>query len=157
MSEKQGARPINVVVQSIQQQAVNVRTAAEHLTNRIITFESYLGQLPGRVEAFTFGEHPDDDGRGEVNLCLKFTREGKDWKLFWADYCEEYHAPDSPMDFKPLVDAPLKIKIAAIRMFPDVLVSVEESQVRIIQQLTEASVEFDKFAKQLMASKQEGR
>jgi hypothetical protein len=137
------------VVESIQDHAADVREAAEELTKRIEQFEVYLATIKGRVETMHFGVHPSSDGvEDQLELAILLHRKGKDWMLSWSDYHPSYHEQHG-MDWQPLKRAPLKIKIAAVRMFPDFLQAIEKSQKRLSEEILEATSRFDVFAETL--------
>ena len=136
------------LIASIESKAVTVRDAATTLSDRIKTFEQYLSRIKGRVETLCFGEHPDattDEEQAYLSLCLKYHRDGKDWKISWSRYHESYHQ-DHAMDFSLLVDAPVKIKIGAIKLFPDLLEAISKSQDRLVKEIEDATEGFDAFA-----------
>ena len=137
------------VVESIQNHAEDVREAAEELTKRIEQFEVYLAAIKGRVDTMHFGVHPSADGvEDQLELAVRLHRKGKDWILSWSDYHPGYHE-EHGMDWQPLKRAPLKIKIAAVRMFPDFLQAIEKSQKRLSEEILESTSQFDAFAKTL--------
>jgi len=144
------------VVASIQDQAARVREAADEITKRIEQFQTYLGSLKGRVDTTHFGVHPDHDPydpQDQVELAVRLHRQDKAWLLSWGNYHPAYD--DRPINWQPLTEAPLKIKIAAVRMFPDLLEAIEKSQVRLAEAIEEATGEFDAFAKTLAANERE--
>lgn len=139
-------RPPADVLTAIDRKSQTIRQEAEKLSSRIEQFEGYLGKLPGRVETICFGRHPDaKTAEDEVLLCLalRLHREGKEWILSWASYHEMFQ--DEPMKFSRLLDAPLRIKIAAVKMFSDFLLAIEKSQDKIVEELKNASHEYDEF------------
>jgi hypothetical protein len=149
-------RPPTVVLTSIDAKASDVRSAATELSARITWFEDYLSKLPGRVETEYHGPHPDAttiNQQEEMALVLKLHREGKAWILSVGSYHEHFTTPEDPIDFKPLADASLKYKIAAVKMFPNLLAAIETSQSKLVQELNAATAEFDAFASQLKEGK----
>ncbi len=139
------------VIQEIAEKANTVRGAATALTQRIEMFENYLSKVKGRVETMCFGLHPNaetEEESAELMLCLKFHRVDKAWIISWADFHQQYHS-ENPMSFSPLVDAPVKIKLAAIPMFSDLLESIAKSQDRLVEQITKGTQSFDAFAETL--------
>jgi hypothetical protein len=156
MSKKKRHRPPPEVIESIQDQAISVREAAGELTKRIKQFEVYLAALKGRVDTVHFGIHPNSSGEQDpLELAIRLHRKAKEWVLSWSDYHPQYHE-EFGMEWQPLKEAPLKIKIAAIRMFPDFFEAIEKSQIRLAEKLTEATSEFDAFAKTLTKNEKEG-
>ena len=150
---KRIVRDPSEIVESIGQKAASVKDAVAALTGRIEQFQTYLGGVRGRVESYCYGAHPDADSeedRNLMSLCLWLHKEGKEWVLSWANHDERHtHYDDYTMNFKPLVDAPLKIKLAAVKMFPDVLETIEKSQSELVRQVTKATEEYDAFAASL--------
>ena len=154
---KKSPRLAPEVVTSIQDQAARVRGAADEITNRIAKFQTYLGSLKGRVDTTHFGTHPDHDlydHQDEVELAVRLHRQEKTWLLSWGNYHPAYD--DRPISWQPLTEAPLKIKIAAVRMFPDLLEAIEKSQIRLAEEIEEATSEFGAFAKTLTKNGKEG-
>jgi hypothetical protein len=133
----------------------DVRDAAAELTKRIIQFTEYLSGLSGRIEATAWGLHPDADSpQSELELGLKFHKQGgRDWIISWSDYYPAHHEIHG-MDWTPLVTAPLKIKLAAVKMFPDLLESIEKSQDRIVAEIQRTSMAFDEFVAGLPTGKE---
>jgi hypothetical protein len=140
-------RPPSVVVQSIEENAASVRKAAAEITARIDKFAQYLSRIPGRTETVCLGDHPDDDDpECPVKLALKFHRDGSQWVLSWGHYSEPNSMPDiPPVHYSPLDEAPMQIKIYAVRMFPEFLEAIVKSQVRIVKKLNKANESFDAF------------
>ena len=146
---KKSPRSAPEVVASIEDHAVGVRNAADEMTKRIEEFQGYLGTLRGRVDTTHFGTHPDSDGpEYELELAIRLHRQQKAWLLSWSNYHPDYHE-EHPMEWQPLKEAPLKIKIAAIRMFPDLLEAIEKSQIRLAREIEKATTEFDAFTETL--------
>ena len=145
------SRPPKVVLQSITTQAERVRRAAAELTKRIEQFQEWLGNLPGRVETDYYGEHPyanDAEDNAMMSLVIRLHRDGKKWILSHATQDERWSHTESGglTEFKPLVDAPLKTKIAAVKMFPNILAAIEQSQMKLVAELEAATSEYDAFA-----------
>lgn len=146
---KKPYRPAPEVIESIQDHAASVRDAAEGLTKRIEQFEVFLGSLKGRVDTMHFGTHPNSgDPQDQLELGIRLHRQGKDWVLSWSDYEPSYHEVHG-MNWQLLKEAPLKIKIAAVKMFPDFLEAIEKSQIQLAEEIIEATSQFDAFAEML--------
>ena len=149
MSETNFRAPTEIVA-SISQNNSEVRNAAAALTERIRHFESYLSNLPGRVDAKALGPHPDAYPGSSLALCLRLSREGKDWAISWATFNLDIDDPDEePREWRLLIDAPLKIKKSAVYIFSDLLLAIEKSQAVLVKELNEASANYDEFAKTL--------
>ena len=150
---KRDPRPPEDILVSIATKAANVRTAAPSLSERIEQFAEYLSKMPGRIEAYCYGSHPEADSpeaAARMSLVLRFFREGKAWMLSYGTYHEGHSDdPENPVNYKPLDDAPLKIKLAAVRMFPDLLAAIDKSQDELVKEITDATAEYDVFAKSL--------
>ena len=150
MATKSPQRSAEEIVKAISEKSKSVRDFATELSSRIVEFQDYLANLPGRVEAYAWGRHPDADDNdedqqafGPLQLGLFLHREGKDWVLS----CGENHAADdSPVKWKPLHEASLKVKIAAIKLFPDLLHAIETSQDELVAEIMQAMSEYDSFA-----------
>lgn len=154
-------RPPAQIIESITVKAANVRTAATALSERIEEFQEYVTRLPGRVEAVVYGDHPDamsPDEHALLSLVLRFHREGKAWMLSYGTHHEEVNNdPDNPVKYQPLTDAPLRIKLAAVKMFPAMLSAVEKSQDDLVKEIESATAEYDAFAQALKIKPKEGK
>ena len=138
------ARPPTDILQSIDRKAVKVREAAAVLTQRIEQFENYLSNLNGRVEAHTFVEHPGSTSNFPLELGLALERSGKSWVITCATFCTGIDPDD--VEWHPLKEASLIIKVAAVQRFPDLLEAIEKSQDRLVGDIQNAVVRFDAFA-----------
>jgi hypothetical protein len=78
---------------------------------------------------------------------LRLHRAGKEWIISCGTFSPEF--PESRIEWSPLVDAAMRIKMAAIKIFPDLLEAIEKSQDRMVVELTRASATYDEFAKTL--------
>ena len=146
MSEKPQRDPQQTIV-AISEQSTLVKDAATELSDRIELFTSWIGKLPGRVETTNYGKHPDDDGAGNLSFCLRLHRDGKEWTISYGSFHEAYNNdPENPVDWKPLSEAPVRIKLLAISQFPDLLESIAKSQKRLAKEIKAACTEFDDFA-----------
>ena len=130
-------------VEAICDKAAEVRHVSQKLAERITQFQDYLGKLPGRVETKIWRSHPDAPDGSDNLIALRLHREGKAWVLSWGNDTE---SNDKPIEWRPLVDAPLKVKLASVKMFPDLLGSIEKSQTKLIDEIVETSAEYDSFA-----------
>jgi hypothetical protein len=154
---KADPRPPKVILESITNQAEKVREAAAELTKRIEHFQQCLGKIPGRVETDYYGADPDADNAEDhffQALVIRLHRTGKNWTLSYAFHDERRSVEESGpfTEFKALVDAPLRIKIAAVKMFPNILAAIEMSQKKLVTELEAAAAEYDAFAATLRAS-----
>lgn len=147
------ARPTQIVLSAISSKAARVRAAATELSAEIESFEQYLGKLPGRVETTCFGDHPDAETtlqQCELSLVLKLHRKGKAWMISYSQFHEAFdNDPENPITFEPLKEAPLKFKIAAVKMFPNLLASIEKSQDTLIKEVEAATIDLKFFASSL--------
>ena len=141
-------RPPQETIAAINEQSMLVKSAATQLSNRIEIFSAWLGNLPGRVETTYYGQHPDDDGSGMLSFCLRLHRDGKAWIISFGNHHEQYNN-EYPVEWKPLTEAPVRLKLLAIAQFPDLLEAIEKSQKQLATQIESACAEFDKFAANL--------
>jgi len=136
------------ILEVIKEGAVEVKDAAAELTATIQHYENYLAHIPGRVYAACFGKHPDDlDADNKCSLFLQFCKQGSEWKIMWSKVIDVLDDFETTM--KPLVDAPLTVKIAAVDMFPDLIESIENNQRELINQVKEANARLEKYIKTL--------
>jgi hypothetical protein len=157
---KQDARPPAQILDSIAKKSADLRVAANELAERIDKFVEYLGKTPGRVEAYAYGEHPDGIGDPQFprELVLYFTREGKGWGLEYGTYHSGFNDdPDNPVELKRLSEAPLKFKLAAVKMFPKLLDAIERQQDNTVKEIKTTAAEFDAFFASLPPNKKEGK
>jgi len=149
------APPPAQVVESIEKKADLVRDAAAELSDEIQSVEAILNKLPGRVETWCFGKHPDG---GELELALHFVRRGQAWMLECGTYHPLYNEdPHNPIDWNPLSEASLRVKMAAVRMFPDLLVAMDKSQDKLVEELGKATAEAAAFKASLKQRTKEGK
>jgi hypothetical protein len=127
-------RPVEIV-DSISERAADVKVAAAAFTDQIREFERYLSNMRGRVEAHCWGKHPDEISE-ENSLFLTFHRPTKEWQIGWARITRD----EIDMDVKitPLVDAPLTVKVAAVKYFPDLLEAIDKSQEKLVEEVVKA-------------------
>lgn len=155
------SRPPDEILKSISTKALDVRTSANELSKRIEKFQEFLGKLPGRVETEFYGSHPDATTPYEdsqLSLVLRLHREGKSWILSYGSFHEQFHNdPDESVTFAPLMDAPLRIKIAAVKIFPNMLAAIEKSQDKLVSEIQYAVSQFDIFAASLPTVAKEGK
>ena len=77
--------------------------------------------------------------------------------MSYGSHHDAYHSdPENVVEYTPLTEVPLKIKIAAVKMFPDLLEAILKSQASLIEDINKAAAEYDAFAKTLNIPK-EGR
>lgn len=112
---------------NIEAGAIKVREAADALCKRIELFQEYLNKLSGRVETSC----------SQGDLTLHLHRKGKGWIVSYKN--------DFSPDGRPLLDAPLVVKMKAVGMFPDLLLSIEKSQELLVHQIDLCSQRFDEF------------
>jgi hypothetical protein len=97
------------------QNAEVIRNQATKLSEQFTAFEQWYNTLAGKIAT----EYCKGD------ICLAIKRQGKGWILLFND--------------SPIQEASLKIKMAAVNMIPDLLLSVRVSQEVLIQELKEAN------------------
>lgn len=153
MSEK-AKQSASDLLQAIESNSSIVRDAANALTHRIVAFEEYLSKVPGRVETALRCEHPDIH-EGTAYLVIAFQRQGKEWGLYYGTERPQLPgnftlgallSPRQPTEFKPLRDAPLKYKVAAISQLPDLLQAMIKTQSELADEIVRATSDFDAFA-----------
>jgi hypothetical protein len=136
------------ITDSIQQKAERVRQAADGVTARIEKFEEWLNRLPGRTETVTYVRHPEARDQDDMTAFgIRLARANKRWALSYASW--EIDDPDEPINWQPLTEASLKLKLHALRMFPTLLESIEKSQQELVNEIEAATKEFDAFAETL--------
>jgi len=130
--------------------AAKVKVNANELSASIFDFQKTLASLPGRVSAGCEGEHPDFRD-GQVSLALWFNRFGKEWLIKWS----AVHASDlehEGADYKPLTDAPLKIKLAAVKLFPKLIDAIAEAQDNLVEEIADAASAVKRLTSTVKAS-----
>jgi hypothetical protein len=140
------------VLESISAGAGEVKEVAAALTEKILIFEAYLSSVRGRVEAACWCKHPDDIDE-QRTLFLKFLKLKAEWQIYWIRLSDLEE--DVETEMKPLIAASLRIKIAAVDAFPDLLESIEENQRELINQVKEATDRLNKYIETL--PKKEGK
>lgn len=143
------------ILDSISKKSAKLREHATALTERIKFFEEYLSKLPGRVDTEYFGTHPDAvtlEEKKAMQFSIKLHRSGKSWALSYSTFSLATGDPDSTTEYKPLIDAPLKIKIAAMRLFPDFLAAIGDHQDQLVHEIAGATADFDQFIVMLNAA-----
>lgn len=153
------SRPSVEVLESIRQKARSVRIAASDLTRRIDAFVEYLSEMPGRTEACVYGEHPDGSGNQfHQSLMLQFQREKSGWGLRYGTFVEGFNDdPENPVDVKPIGDAPLRYKLAIVKLFPDLLEAIEREQSTMVKTLEKATSDLDAFLATLTTTAKEAK
>jgi hypothetical protein len=133
------------ILGAISEKARQVKEAAVLLTDNIEVIQTYLASIKGRTETACSGVHPDDIN-SERSLTLKFHKDGSSWTISWARVVND---EDIPFTFKPLLQAPLRIKVAAARMLPDLIEFIEDQQDKLLNEVNEAANTLDAFYKKL--------
>jgi hypothetical protein len=124
-----------------------INELATALTARIEAFEQWLNALPGRVETSLWIDDPAGDP--QRSLIIELHRSGKRWILSYSWWHDEFSDPGDPIQWTPLMEAPVTVKIAAVRAFPQLLQRMVETQQKLAKQITEAQSVFDDFARQI--------
>jgi hypothetical protein len=142
----------------ISRQAAEVRDAAASLTDRIKQFQSYIGSIPGRVETDHYVHLAGNEG-----IVLRLHRQGKEWVLSFCIHINhglrQGFLPifEEQPEFKLLIDAPLRTKVAAVEAFPSFLDAMVKSQTSLVNSLKASTEEFDQFFSQLPKMEKEGK
>ena len=108
------------------------------------------------MDTCQYGNHPDHGFDPEYSLAIRLHRLDKTWILSWS--CHSIYHNDQlgeKMDWQPLKEAPLKIKIAAVKIFPNLLEAIEKSQIQLAEEIKRATAEFDAFAQTLPRNEKE--
>ena len=147
-------RSPDLIKLAIAEKSIAVKNAANELSARIQCFEAWLGKLPGRVETYCYETHPDAVGMDPLELGLRLHREGKKWVLSYTNYHPSLE-PDG-IDWTPLSEAPLQLKLAAVEMFPNLLAAIENSQEKLAARINMVCTTFDSFASKVGMSGKEG-
>lgn len=163
------------ILKKIEDGSQRVNQLATELSQRIIEFEDWLNQLPGKVHTTLWLPLPRDaDGPRKFGLCL--SRSGKRWSLSYGhtggfrtqswgrgveNQSDAYTSGDDSdikIDWNPLSDASVENKLFAVKHFPQLLAKVTEEQDRLAKKLQNAHGEFDAFAHAIgLTQRKEGK
>ncbi len=124
-------------LKSIETGSQRINTLATQTSQRIVAFEEWLSQLPGKI-ATTYWYESNEDG----SLGLGLSRDGQRWSL-WHEVAN-YHSEET--DYTRLRDAPVEIKVKMVSKFPAFLVHLAEAQTKLAEELEKTNSEFDDFA-----------
>lgn len=121
----------SATVQDIAKLSEKVAELAKGISDRIVLFETWLTNLPGRVPITVKDE----------SLLLRLDREGKQWILYVT-------TPEKECENWPkLTDASLTLKKEAMKRFPRLLDELVQMKTNSVESLEKATAEFDEFVK----------
>lgn len=134
------------IAREIEEQSRKVGELATLLSNRIIVFENWLNDMPGRVEATVWvpAANVDEADFREFSFGLRLGRIDKRWILFY-DYCE----PGDDETWKPLSEANLDVKMEASAVLPRLLDAIKDAQQNRVSQLLASHAKFAAMAKDI--------
>lgn len=128
-----------------EQSALSAQT--DRLNACIVRFEAWIGSLPGRVET-TLGlpdPTPEENPPGlECELLVRLRREGKDWQLVWA-FVEL--GDESSVNWKPLREAGVDIKLYVIPQLPKLVTRMADSQEELKRRVDAVASSFEEFTR----------
>lgn len=104
------------MIKQIQEKSLVVKKLASDLSNKIVEFTEILSTLPGRVQV-------ELDCK---DFSLRFDRSGSIWTI---------EVSESGRPWKPLIEASLKTKMAAVNHFADLILAIVEGQKKLIEDL----------------------
>lgn len=142
------------VLKEIEAASKRVNELATDLSKRILTFEDWLNELPGKVST-TLWVYAPDDTFDQYQFGIHLGRSGKRWTLSYA--FQQQCAPEQEFtDWKPLTEASIETKLHAAKFFPELLKKIVDEQERLAKTLSDAHVEFDAFAEEIGLSLKKG-
>lgn len=154
--EAKGERSPNDVIAVISSQAASVRDAHSELMAKIAKVERWFSELPGRTETTCWKVFEEDFRHGNnKNLGLALHRDKKVWRLDYGFYWDM--SPEDAVEWKPLSDAPVNVKLEAITMLPRLLESMEKTQRDLVKEMAKASKAVDDFIGSLETQRKEGK
>lgn len=133
----------SLIARKIQENSLVVNELASALSQRISDFEDWLRNLPGKVSASVWIDDPNDE---RYVFGIRFARYGQ-WRLsFGCQQRDKEVLDEDNLDWNPLTDASLEIKMAAVAMFPGLLESIAAVQDQRTQELKTVNRDFEAFA-----------
>lgn len=142
MPEKPPSAPAQIL-KNIEAGSQRVNQLATELSQRIVAFEDWLNQLPGKVETFYWITVFDEIPPHKYEFGLHFDRSGKRWTLSYTYQCDQ---DTREIKWEPLSEASVETKLSAIEHFPQFLIEITEAQDALAKKLEKAHSEFDAFA-----------
>ncbi len=133
-----------------------IETLTAALNDRIQKLESWLAELPGRVETKVTIPDPDDPENYKFSLRLKRST----WALHYQ-YLERTTTPQGILwpttnDWRAVRSAGLDAKMATVEAFPALLARMQEAQENLVARLREANTKFDRHADAVGLTHEEG-
>lgn len=122
-----------------------VNQLATELSQRILAFEEWLNQLPGRVKTtlWTSAPPPNDDDPEKV-FGLRLDRDAKRWVL-WCAFAYTYEE-ERVIEWARLNEASVETKSFALSHFAKLLAKIAETQESLALNLEASGREFDALA-----------
>lgn len=125
----------------------DVSAQAERMNACIERFESWVAAMPGRVQATISlappePNHPEDPR--DWALLVRITRDGKDWPVSWGYW--EIGDQDAGVNWKPLRESSIDIKLYLIPELPKLIVEMAVQQERLKSKIDEVATGFQEFA-----------
>ncbi len=111
-----------------------LKEIATQLSERILRFETWLNTLPSK----TATEVADDSHQFRIRLARKNNR----WRVETPDLTAE----DSDATWIGLSEAPLALKIKAVKLFGYLIEVCNGKQAKLVEETRQANSEFDKLA-----------
>ena len=136
MASEKAETPAADILRQLKENAPTIHKLSEQLTSRIKRFEDWCDAIPGRVETWWCFRVDGDE------LTCRFHRDGKRWIISW-DF-----EPWENATWRPLTDAPLEVKLAAIETFPEVPGHMLRAQQQLEERLRGAHESLKELAKQ---------
>lgn len=127
-------------IQRLADQRASVGTQAERLNACIQRFESWIAQVPGRVETVVYLSDPHSDGGHAVRI----SRDGKQWHISVSWYFEG--DDDRALDWKPLREVGIELKLLVLPNLPKLVVAMADSQEQLKSKIDAVASGFEKFA-----------
>ena len=113
-----------------------------------------MARMPGRVESVLLlpDPTPNDDDPRDFNLAVRVARDGKIWPVSWG-FWEVGDAPEA-INWKPLREASIDIKLYVIPQLPRLIVQMAEEQEKLKARIERVADEFEAMASKLGMTKE---
>ena len=139
------------MLRTLEFKSKRIKQLATQLSHRIDRFETWLNDLPGKVEAELWVEPNSLEYSDYFGLLLH--RAGKQWMVSY-DRHREGDDPDE-REWRPLREASVDAKLRAVNLFPKLLERIVEEQDALVRRLEAAQSDFDVFAAEIGAEPNE--
>jgi hypothetical protein len=139
-------KPLAALMREAQVTSERYHELANLVSGQIVEFDAWLAGLPGKleVEACTDNPNYDPDYNSDRYLVVGIKRFTKEWGLAFVTAKESQH-PDftyddpEPNEWKPLRDAPLRLKAEAVRLLPQLVEMFLREQKSLIEAMEPAN------------------